>query len=78
MPMPTIAQFLDAACEELREELHKIDRKIIVTHDSREAIEVYSHLQFKAYVPKTYDGWPVRWAEFGVELTIDLDEELSG
>jgi len=78
MPMPSIIQFLEAACDELREELHKIDRKIIVTHDGKEAIEVHSSLQYKAYVPKSYDGWTVRWAELGVELTIDLDEELSG
>lgn len=74
-----IIQFLEAACCLLREELHKVDKKIFVTHNNEDMIEVYADIMLKAYVPKRFDGWDVKFNEWdGEDITYDLDQELSG
>jgi hypothetical protein len=74
-----IIQFLEAACDHLRQELQKVGQKFFVTHDNEGTIEVYADIMLKAYVPKKYDGWDVELNEWdGEDITYDLDQELSG
>ena len=74
-----IIQYLEEACEKLREELRKVSPKIYVTHDSVGIIEVYGDPSIKAYVPKKYNGWPVQFAIWdGEEIILDMDEMISG
>jgi hypothetical protein len=74
-----IIQYLEAACDHLRQELQKVTDKLLVTHDNSGIIEVYADMAVKAYVPKKFDGWEVEFVEWdGEDITYDLDQELSG
>jgi len=73
-----IIQYLENACEDLRTELRKVDRKIVVTHDNHATLEVYGDPAIKAYVPKKYNGWDVKFSVWDKQEIIDIDQELTG
>ncbi len=73
-----IIKYLDDAADNLRDELRKIDRNIVVTHDNKLVLEVYAEAHIKAYVPKKYNGFDVQFTVWDKQDIIDLDQELTG
>lgn len=82
-----ITGMLDTAVERLRNDLDVLKNHsshlgrvgLYITHDDEGVIEVYGDINYKAYVPKKYDGWEVQFWEWNGtdDITIDLDDDLS-
>lgn len=51
---------------------------IIITHDGSHTINVYSTNTLRAYIPKKYNGFTVKFIEItnSEELKFDLKEEI--
>lgn len=74
-----IIQYLEEACEKLREELRKVSPKIYVSHDNVGVIEVHGDPSIKAYVPKKYNGWDVQFSIWdGQDIILGIDESIDG
>ena len=72
-------------CKDLKQELSVLDicikskdDTIIITHDCALVINVYSTNKLKAYIPKKYNGFTVKFTEIveGEELKFNLKEEI--
>ena len=48
-----------------------------ITHDGESKIIVHGTISNKAYVPKKYDGWEVRFVEWDEKQSLDIDEQLD-
>lgn len=48
-----------------------------IAHDGIETLLVYADKKYKAYIPKRFDDWDVRFIEWdGGEIDLDIDEEI--
>ena len=82
----SIVAMLEESVEKLRADLSMLEYQMkqnkdgmYITHDNYGTLVVYSSMTDKAYVPKTYDDWPVRFIEWnGEELELDIDEPIEG
>lgn len=75
---------LEDSVENLRIDLKPIEHLLIqnkecmiITHDSDKCIRVCCSLQFKAYIPKKYDGWEVIFQELMPDTDPQLDLDLT-
>jgi len=75
---------LRISCKDLKRELGILDSylkgndDIIITHDCSSIIKVYSTNRLRAYIPKKYNGFTVKFIEItnSEELKFDLKEEI--
>ncbi len=71
-PMNTImSALLDMAVRMLGSELKKIEhtwapanRYLLIKHNGKDTIFVWASIEYKAYVPKSYLAWKVRFIEW--------------
>ena len=77
-----IMQLLDESTARLRDELKILENQLspndgmIISHDGVGEITIYATPSLKAYVPKTYDGWPVKYFDmtgFSFESLLSMD-----
>ena len=82
--MSIVANELQQSAEKLRDELsilnlgHQVrNTGMYITHDGESKIIVHGTISNKAYVPKKYDGWEVRFVEWDEKQSLDIDEQLD-
>jgi hypothetical protein len=67
---------LNRACDRLREELDKTREKLVVIN-SNDKIEVHGPVSIKAHIPKTWDGWIVKFVVWdGKERRMHIDTDI--
>ena len=86
MTQAVIIQMLEDSAEHLRRDLSMLEHQMVqnrqgmlIAYDADEpCLVVYAAAKYKAYVPKRYNGWDVRFSVWdGKELELDLDISIS-
>lgn len=84
MYIAKILQMLDDSVIKLTEELRIIEPQInlnqdrmFITHDDHQFILVFAPIKYKAYIPKKYDCWKVKFVEWYRTDISEIEEYLN-
>lgn len=75
---------LEDSAEELKKDLHVLEAQMkyeksgmLITHNCEDSLIIYAAARYKAYIPKRYDNWPVKFIDWnGEEIQLDMDLKI--
>lgn len=80
-----IVTLLEKSVHRLKDELLMLENRMLenndgmyITHDGYDTIVVYASITYKAYIPKRYDDWDVKFIEWdGGDIHLDINQQVQ-